>query len=161
MKNDLLIVRIDEKDKETIRQAAARRGESMTTFIGRACVREAQKELKKGARKVIKVAHSGECPTYFRIGCAEASHGGTNTYSNAAWHLAIHLHELTPNEIEPQEWNVMQRKLKEALDDQDVNAVFEWFRTVLPRCMKLVPYRRKKQFFQGVLAAHREGRLLT
>src|SRR6185437_4875753 len=96
---------------------------------------------------------SGACPTYFRVGCQEASRGGKNTYADAAWHLAIHLEELAPDEVEPQQWDAMQDELQKALDDEDAEAVFAWFRKVLPRCMELVPYRRKDQFFEGIKQA--------
>ena len=105
--------------------------------------------------------HSNECPTYFRIGCEDAKRGGDKSYSNPAWHLAIHLEDFTPDEIEPEQWDATKDELKKALDDENVDQVFQWFRNLLPRCMKLVPSTHKVQFYQGIYLAYEDNRLFN
>src|SRR5947208_5462299 len=94
-----LILRIDNKEKELIAEAAGRRGESMTTLVRRAALNEARKILTKKEDKKVEQTmrkHTG-VPSFFRYGCLEASQGGANTYATPAWHLAIHLGEQIPH----------------------------------------------------------------
>jgi hypothetical protein len=102
--------------------------------------------------------HTG-VPSFFRACCREAGQGGTNTYRDAGWHLAIHLCDQSPYEIELDDWQGYIEKLKAACEEKDEIEVWEWFHLHYPKCMSLVPKRRKRQFVAGVLAAYVEGRV--
>lgn len=47
-----IILRIDSEEKEKIRHAATMLGESLTTFIRRTCLREAERELAKKEKQM-------------------------------------------------------------------------------------------------------------
>lgn len=160
---DFLLLRISQEDKGKISEAATRRGESLTTFVRRVCLREADNELKKEAKKMEQVEtrpkHTG-VPSFFRSCCLEATRGGESGYWNAGWHLAIHTEEEMPYDIEDDEqWEEMLDELREAASNDDVDAVWDWYCKVFPKCMELVPIRRKDQFVNGVRQAWEDGRL--
>jgi len=160
---DFLLLRISSEDKEKIRETASRRGESLTTFVRRVCLREADNELKKEAKKMEQVEtrpkHTG-VPSFFRYGCLEATRGGESGYWNAGWHLAIHTYEQMPYDIEDDEqWEEMLDELREAAGNEDVDAVWDWYCQVFPKCMELVPIRRKDQFVKGVMQAWEDDRI--
>src|SRR5262245_61940516 len=52
-------------------------------------------------------------PSFFHARCWEASQGGTNTYADAAWHLAIHIgdSDLMPYDADVDEWEVYVEQL--------------------------------------------------
>jgi hypothetical protein len=154
-----LIIRIEPAEKEKIREAASARGESLTTFITRTCLREADKELAKKQMDETPKVRGG--PTYFRIGCLEAKQGGTNTYSTPAWHLAIHTGANMPHDCDDDEgvWEKMLDELREAAGEDDIDGVWEWYCKVFPKCMELVPARRKEQFAEGIIKAWEDNRL--
>src|SRR5229473_645465 len=117
-----LIIRIEPEEKEKIRQAASARGESLTTFIRRTCLREAEKQLKKREKQMENAPRFSGVPSYFRYGCLEAQRGGTNGYFTPAWHLAIHTEENMPDECEDEElWQNTLDELRGAAgaDDYD------------------------------------------
>jgi hypothetical protein len=157
---DNLIIRIEPAEKEKIRQAAIARGESLTTFIRRTCLREAEKELKKKDKQMENASKLSGVPTFFRLGCLEAQRGGTNGYFAPAWHLAIHTEENMPDECEDEElWENTLDELRGAAGSDDYDAVWDWYCRVFPKCMELVPARRKDQFVQGVIKAWEDDRL--
>jgi hypothetical protein len=49
--------------------------------------------------------------------------------------------------------------LRECLDARDDEAVLGWFDCHYPKCMALVPPRRREQFLAGVYRAHDEERI--
>ena len=65
------------------------------------------------AKKVPK--HTG-VPTFFKVACSEANRGGTKTYSEAAWHLAIHVDSAqAPDDADLDEWeDVYLKRLTDA-----------------------------------------------
>src|SRR5947208_14961851 len=102
--------------------------------------------------------HTG-VPSFFRACCYEASNGGTNTYRNAAWHLAIHLYDQVTNDIELNDWENYVEELRAACDEEEEDKVWQWFNRHYPKCIELVPKRRKRQFVKGVLQAYDDGRI--
>lgn len=95
---------------------------------------------------------SNACPTFFR-GCVARAKTSRNGYSDAAHHLMIHLRELLDGEVPG---DVIDRLL---LAPDAAEQIWRWLRTTLPRCMALVPSRRKPSFLKGILAAIEEGRV--
>ena len=60
---------IDAKEKEFIAEAAGRSGESMTTLVRRAALKEAKKILtKKGGKKLEQTGRHTGVPSFFRAG---------------------------------------------------------------------------------------------
>lgn len=48
--------------------------------------------------------------------------------------------------------------LKELLAKEDSQAVWAWFKRYFPKCMELVPARRREQFVAGVQKTHEDDR---
>ena|SRR2546427_5550786 len=158
---EFLILRIGTEEKELIAEAAGRSGESMTTLVQRAALKEAKKILsKKGGKRIQQAAgRRTSVPSFFRAGCWEASRGGTNTYATPAWHLAIHVDEQIPYDVEQDEWSEQIAKLLDLCGKEDYDSIWQWFVDHYPKCMKLVPIRRKEQFVKGILRAYEDDRM--
>jgi hypothetical protein len=99
----------------------------------------------------------GACPTFFRACCFEASrqnaHGHRVGYDHPGYQLTVNLEGLGPYEVEPEEWSKAIDGLVDLLQAADDYAILEWFCEWLPRCMELVPRRRRKTFLRGVYEA--------
>jgi len=107
-----------------------------------------------------KTPKFGGVPSYFRYGCLEAQRGGSSTYFTPAWHLAIHTEENMPDDMDDEEeWEGLVDELREAAGNEDAETVWDWYSKVFPKCMVLVPPRRKDQFAKGVFQAWEDGRL--
>lgn len=98
---------------------------------------------------------SGACPTFFR-GCVARARSSRAGYSEAGYHLAIHARELVDGDVPDEVIDELDRLL-EAPDAAE--QLWQWLRRVLPRCMALVPSRRKPMFLGGIVAAIEEGRV--
>lgn len=63
--------------------------------------------------------------------------------------------------VEPaDEKDVVEEKVDELLEylkHQDDQAAIDWFRREFPKCMRLVPPRRRQRFLLGVRMAAEEG----
>jgi len=110
-------------------------------------------------------------PTFFRANCWEAKRGGTLGYHLAGWHLAIHLQSL----LEPaadedrvasklDELDELFRVAYETVEEHQAardEVVLCWFDREFPRCMALVPRRRRSAFLKGVRMAVEDGRVFS
>jgi hypothetical protein len=110
-------------------------------------------------------------PTFFRASCWEASRGGADGYDLAGLNLAIHLHEL----LEPaddkdrvaakfDDLEKLIRLAEECDEDHQVECdedVLRWFDREFPRCMALVPQRRRRSFLKGIRMAVAEDRMFS
>lgn len=155
-KNAALYIRIDDDAKERITEAARREGKSMTTFILEAAEKEARRvqSRKPSAHGV----HTG-VPGFFRACCREASRGGDFGYDHPGYHLAMHLNDQMPYDVEEDEWTEELATMTDLLTEDDIEGVWDWFRRRFPRAIKLVPARRREQFVRGVQRAHEDGRI--
>ena len=100
--------------------------------------------------------HTG-VPTFFRMCCVDASEDEVNTYASAAWHLATHLYDQMPDDIDdPDDWQDQIDKLIGLCTEGDRDAIWKWFNYHFPNCIELVPYRCREEFVDGVLRAHEE-----
>lgn len=100
---------------------------------------------------------SGACPSFFRACIREARRGGyNNSYAMAAYQLTGAAHGLVDDdESDPD-------SVVDALYDaaeESAEAVVEWMKVHLPRCMALVPRRRLPSFTRGVERAIEDDRL--
>jgi hypothetical protein len=61
-----------------------------------------------------------------------------------------HVRELDPYDADPDEWDAECDRLDQLLQQGDSQAVLRWFLDRYPRCMALVPRRRRASFLKGV-----------
>jgi hypothetical protein len=95
---------------------------------------------------------SSACPSFFKALCWTASQGGSGSYEWAGYGLAGALSNLGPYQLEDDEWAEELDRLDSLIRDPDISDddVVAWFDRWLPRCMALVPSRRRKSFLKGV-----------
>jgi hypothetical protein len=89
-------------------------------------------------------------PSFFRGCCHTASQGGNLGFDHPGYELMRHVRRLIPHELDYQDWSQVCDRLDCALADGDKQAVEAWFVTYYPRCMALVPTRRRAAFLKGV-----------
>jgi hypothetical protein len=94
-------------------------------------------------------------PTFFRANIIEARQG-RHGYFNAGFHLAIHARSLVEGDVPDHVVDEFDRAL-DAPDREE--QMWRWLRRTLPRCMALVPTRRKRTFLRGVAQAFEEDRV--
>jgi hypothetical protein len=156
VKGDVVMLRISTQDKTAIKEAAERRGKSLTTFITEAAVKQARAaEPKKAARLV----HGG-VPSWFRGTCFEAAQGGTSNYSHAGYKLARSLGSVQPWEAGDDEWTAAVEQLKTLIDNDNEDAVWDWFAEHVPKFVALIPSRRRDQFLAGIYRAREADEII-
>jgi hypothetical protein len=146
--DEILHLRIDAALKKRVKEAAKRRGHSLTTFIRKAAEKAAKEVEKMDVTSLTGRVFQG-VPSFFRALCFEATRGGESGYSGAGWAL---LHNL-PTLVEGDTNEDIGAKLDELaihLRDREDLAVIDWLKRELPRCMDLVPTRRRDQFLNGI-----------
>lgn len=153
-KTELIIVRADPETKLRIAAAARRLGRSVTTFMLEAALKAAGKveAMPTSSPALQKPKGRGACPSYFMALCQEAKRGGANGYWTAGHELARHVAEHADAALDSDDWDGRLDGLQSLIDLQDDEGVLAWFDSELPRCMKLVPARRRQQFLKGVYA---------
>src|SRR5262249_54179227 len=146
------VVRMGAGTKDTIERAARARGVSMSTFVVDACEKEAKRLTK---RPPSKQQSFGGVPTFFRALCATAAAGGGQGYAVAGYELARHtaslLSQNTDTDGEEKELEARLTQLEEAWRQDDEAAVVHWYAREFPRCVQLVPARRRRSFARGAL----------
>lgn len=100
--------------------------------------------------RVSKPKGLGACPTFFLARCREASRGGIDGYEWAAYSLVGAVASLAPDELEEDQWLTEVEELSALIEARDGEAVMCWFDRWLPRCMALVPRRRRPSFLRGI-----------
>src|SRR4051812_16133513 len=150
VKETNIILRVGGETKARIAEAARRIGKNLTGFILEATMRQVER-VERTERK----PSGGPCPTYFRAQCATAKAGGSSGYDRAAYELTRHLPELQPYSMDEDEWHRRLDAFEKLMDDDmqrqgDQDSILSWFDTNLPRCMDLVPPRRRDSFVAGV-----------
>jgi hypothetical protein len=128
--------------------------------IDKMSIRRGRDPKRPDSRVVIHVRrclgqHCG-VPSFFRACCAEASRGREWTYAHPGYHLAIHLSSQEPYDLDEDGWAKEIERLVRALDQQEDDTVWSWFKQHFPKCMRLVPSRRKDQFVAGVRQAYEQ-----
>ncbi len=106
-------------------------------------------------------------PAFFRGLCRDARSGGRGGYKAAGHELARHVGDLVEGDGPEVELEELAGLLfPRSPDDpkqiayvrRDDEAVWAWFQREFPRCMDLVPTRRRGKFLEGVYqAADDEG----
>lgn len=92
-------------------------------------------------------------PSFFRACCREASYGGVLGYDHAGHELHRHIRSLAPYSIEDDDWQDNEcDALDRLIEADDRDGVIAWFVGHYPRCMALIPCRRRETFLRGVFA---------
>ncbi|MDF1552461.1 MAG: hypothetical protein P1P84_05330 [Deferrisomatales bacterium] len=99
--------------------------------------------------QVVLPKYTNARPSFFR-GCVASSRTSREGYRIAGYHLALHALEILDGEVEPSVFRDLGAILGSRYPE---DALWRWFRTTFPRCMALVPSRRKATFLAGVLDA--------
>jgi hypothetical protein len=100
-------------------------------------------------------------PTFFKASCSEARLGGKNGYKRAGYTLARHVDDLLSDVYDRPQIESQLNELADALKiEPSEDEALEWFDREFPRCMELVPARRRSQFIQGAAQAYEEGLLV-
>ena len=96
-------------------------------------------------------------PTFFVACCHTARAGGSMGYELPGYHLTAGLDSLIPYDIDDlEDWMDELDSLHQLIEDDNDCAVLEWFCLHFPKCMALVPRRRRRQFLVGVHDSHRK-----
>jgi Protein of unknown function (DUF1778) len=155
-KNSVLIIRVSQEHKERIERAAKCQGLSLTTFVTEAALGAAKKVEKKQAaaearapEKRVPRKTSGACPTFFRAVVLEAQLGGAQGYVLAGRQLLGAAASLIAAD-DSEELYEKYEELGELVYAEDEEGVLGWFDRELPRCMALIPRRRRSEFLRGV-----------
>lgn len=106
-------------------------------------------------------------PTFFRACCSEAtlgkvwsSQGWTRYgYKDVGYHLARSTGGLIPYSADLDEWGEQVEGLFDALSVNDREAVWRWYARTYPKCMALVPTKRRRAFVDGVFEASEKGEI--
>jgi hypothetical protein len=76
--------------------------------------------------------------------------------------LMRHVSGLLDYDLDDDEREACLHQLGALLEAGDDAGVWRWFRQELPRCMAMVPMRRRRQFLKGVRAVYEQNpNLLT
>jgi hypothetical protein len=153
-KSEIIVIRVDAETKRRFEEAAEGVGLSMTSFLIRAAEAAAGAAAKRQAkaRAAARPAPrntSGACPTFFKSICWEARRGGGLGYDRAGSKLIRVAATLVAYDTDEE----LIEKLKglEALVlARDDVGVLGWFDRELPKCMALIPQRRRASFLAGV-----------
>jgi hypothetical protein len=92
----------------------------------------------------------GACPTFFLARCRESREGGSRGYLDAGYTIAGALPGLGPDDIEEDRWSGEIDRLNGLIDERDDVAILDWFGRFLPRCLALIPRRRRRNFLEGL-----------
>jgi hypothetical protein len=162
LRDSLLTIRIGAEEKRRIAEASRRVGKSITSFVLEAVMSsvetsEASVEAEGGTHCVA----DGPCPTFFRALCLTAQAGGEAGYAHAGFALTGALPAEDPYELSSEEWDARLDALEALLKVRDSDpAIEDWFEMNLPRCIVLVPKRRRPRFIAGVrMRFERDGGL--
>ncbi len=102
-------------------------------------------------------AHYG-IPIHFRGGIADVQQRTGTTYADIGWHFGLHMREL----VEPFGYAAAERKLDRLeayINAGNFDKALKWFDKEFPRCMALVPKRRRMSFIKGIDLAFEQERV--
>jgi hypothetical protein len=91
-------------------------------------------------------------PTNFLASCAEARQGGLHSYYWVGYRFADQIESNIPYDLSFEEWDARIDDLHKMISMGDDRGVWNWLRGCFPRCMQLVPSKRKEQFIAGLYA---------
>lgn len=71
----------------------------------------------------------------------------------------MHVRSQQPYNVDDSEWEVRIEVLCNFLLSGDTESVWNWFGEHFPKCVRLVPSRRREQFVRGAVEAYHDERL--
>lgn len=145
-KSDVIQMRVEPELKEQIERAAARCGLSVSAFV----LQAARRAAKESPMQVDVDSRSRGVPSFFRALCATAARGGRRGYWAAGYELARHTDDILGG-VADDDFEQLRQAVR-----GDLSAVVEWYERRLPRCVRLVPARRRLNFAEGVVDFHRD-----
>lgn len=151
-KTETIMLRVDPETKKRLTDAATAKGESLTAFVLDAANKAARKPSKK-AQTPDTPSKDGPFPTWFKAMCYTASQGGASNYANAGSRLFCALASEIPWQYDDDEWAGRINMLYGYLTEKKDSDALAWFDKELPRCMAIVPAKRRTQFLKGVYEA--------
>ena len=107
-------------------------------------------------RAVFAGPHFSGVPSFFRGCCEDAKCGGNLGYDHAGRELSRNLDSLEPEDLEQANWEEEIERLRPLVEASDDQAILEWFIARYPKCMSLVPKRRRDSFIRGVYESLRK-----
>jgi hypothetical protein len=157
-KSSTITLRIEDTMKTTLRNAADHVGESLTDFVTRAAGERATKVLARPR---------GALPTYFGALVARAASGGEGSWQSVGRQLARGAASELVNDLEEGAFEKEIRRLDRLARRvgprrptvEELDAILSWFEEHLPRCLEMVPARRRAAFANGVIEAGLEGEI--
>lgn len=100
----------------------------------------------------------GGVPSYFRARCREASQQlHMSDYADAGYALTSHLSHLVPDSVEEDQWDGEVDELCGLFAAEKTDEALQWFLLRFPKCMALVPPRRRARFIEGAFRCWNEG----
>jgi hypothetical protein len=153
-KTELIIIRVDAEAKRGFEEAAKVSGVTLTTFLLKAAAAAAVVAKRKQAKARLAPPPaprktSGACPAFFKMTCAEARRGGGHGYDWAGRKLIGCAASLIAADTTEELFEKFE-ELKGLIRDSNDDGVLDWFDRELPRCMELIPRRRRASFLAGV-----------
>jgi hypothetical protein len=149
-KSEFIVIRVDAETKRRFEEAAEGVGLSLTSFLLRAAGAAAKRQAKaRATARPTPRKTSGACPTFFKALCWEARRGGGLGYDRAGTQLTHVAAELVAFDTD-EEWTEKLKGLEALLLARDDAGVLGWFDRELPKCMALIPRRRRASFLAGV-----------
>jgi hypothetical protein len=92
----------------------------------------------------------GACPTYFVANCLEASRGGSAGYKFVGRQLVSGIANLAPDWLDNDQRAAELEILQDLILNRQDRKILDWFQQHVPRCMKLIPARRREALLDGV-----------
>ena len=155
-KETTIVLRMSAELKATITAAAEQLGVPLGTFITDTALKRAL-QLQRARAAAVEEA---QVPADFRTLCKQAVKGA-NGYATPGWHLATLVGIQRAAGMDDETWARQVDALKALLANRDDEAAWAWFQLHFPRCMALVPPRRREQFIYGVREAYEQDLINT
>ena len=97
-------------------------------------------------------------PSFFRACCREAAQRMSGLdYANPGYQLVLHLADRVPHGAERGDWMQELSYLDKLFEDGELDPALRWFTEHFPKCMRLVPRRRRKKFIEGAYSCWQSG----
>jgi Protein of unknown function (DUF1778) len=153
-KTEMIVIRVDLETKRRFEEAAEGMGLTLTSFLLRTAEAAAEVAARKRAKARLAPRPAprktpGACPAFFKATCWEARRGGGHGYDWAGRKLIGCAASLIAADTTEELFEKFE-ELKGLIWARNDHGVLAWFDRELPRCMELIPQRRRASFLAGV-----------
>lgn len=153
-KNAVIVIRVERRVKEMIKEGAQREKKSITDFIISSTIGEGI----ASPRNLSSMPSFRGVPSWFAGLCAEARQGGASNYSSVGYEFGRHMAQMLEgsskevgNKVEE-----LSELLNVKLTERDPKEVIKWLRKEFPRIISLIPTKRRESFLKGFYGRHDE-----